>query len=82
MSSWAWQYIPLTTALRRQRQRDLCEFEASLVYRVSSRTAMPTQRNCLKKQNKTKCQINKITTKPQIKTTTSTKKTNKLKPKV
>ena len=26
-------------ALGRQRQVDLCEFEASLVYRVSSRTA-------------------------------------------
>ena len=31
-------------ALRRQRQVDLCEFEASLVYRVSSRTAEVTQR--------------------------------------
>jgi hypothetical protein len=29
----------LTPALGRQRQVDLCEFEASLVYRVSSRTA-------------------------------------------
>jgi predicted nucleotidyltransferase len=28
--------------------------EASLVYKVSSRTARATQRNCLKKQNKTK----------------------------
>lgn len=28
------------TALRRQRQADLGEFEASLVYKVSSRTAM------------------------------------------
>jgi hypothetical protein len=26
-------------ALRRQRHGDLCEFEASLVYRVNSRTA-------------------------------------------
>jgi hypothetical protein len=33
---------PLIPALRRQRQADLCEFEASLVYRVSSRT---TQKN-------------------------------------
>jgi hypothetical protein len=28
--------------LRRQKQADLCEFEASLVYRVSSRTARAT----------------------------------------
>ena len=31
--------------LRRQRQAELCEFEASLVYRASSRTARTTQRN-------------------------------------
>ena len=29
----------------RQRQTDLCEFEASLVNRASSRTARATQRN-------------------------------------
>jgi hypothetical protein len=29
----------------RQRQVDLCEFEASLVYRASSRIAKATQRN-------------------------------------
>jgi hypothetical protein len=34
----------LISALRRQRQADLSEFEASLVYRVSSRTARDTQR--------------------------------------
>jgi hypothetical protein len=28
-----------------QRQADLCEFEASLVYRVSSRTARAKQRS-------------------------------------
>ena len=32
-------------ALGRQRQVDLCEFKASLVYRGSSRTAKATQRN-------------------------------------
>jgi hypothetical protein len=49
-----WWCIPLTPALERQRQVDLCEFEASLVYRVSSRTARATQRNPAKetKQNK------------------------------
>ena len=31
--------MPLIPALRRQRQADLCEFEASLVCRVNSRTA-------------------------------------------
>ena len=37
------------------RGRQISEFEASLVYRVSSRTARATQRNpVLKKQNKTK----------------------------
>jgi hypothetical protein len=37
------------------RGRWISEFEASLVYRVSSRTARATQRNpVLKKQNKTK----------------------------
>jgi hypothetical protein len=46
--------MPLIPALGRQRQTD-SEFEASLVYRVSSRTARATQRNPVpKKQNKTK----------------------------
>jgi hypothetical protein len=36
---------PLIPALRRQRQADLCDFEASLVYRASSRTARAVQRN-------------------------------------
>jgi hypothetical protein len=35
-------HTPLTPALRRQRQADLYEFEASLVYRASSRTARAT----------------------------------------
>ena len=51
---------PLIPALGKQRQADP-EFEASLVYRVSSRTARATQRNpVLKKTNK---QINKQTNK-------------------
>ena len=38
--------VPLIPALGRQRQVDLCEFKASLVYRESSRTARTvTQRN-------------------------------------
>jgi hypothetical protein len=47
----------------RQRQADFHEFEASLVYRASSRTARPiTVKFCLKnktKQNKTKQNNNK-----------------------
>ena len=31
----SWWFITLILALRRQRQADLCEFEASLVYKVS-----------------------------------------------
>ena len=44
----------LTPVLQRQRQADLCEVEASLVYRTSSRTARATQRTPVSKQNKTK----------------------------
>jgi hypothetical protein len=41
-----WWYIPLIPALQRQRQVDLCDFKANLVYKVSSRTAKAiTQRN-------------------------------------
>jgi hypothetical protein len=43
--------------LGKQRQADLCEFEASLVYRVSSRTARATLRNPISnktRKNKTK----------------------------
>jgi hypothetical protein len=45
--------MPLIPALGRQRQR-ISEFEASLVYRVSSRTARATQRNPIWKNKKTK----------------------------
>jgi hypothetical protein len=46
--------VPLIPALKRQRQRqmDLCEFEASLVFRENSRTARTTQKLCFEKQNK------------------------------
>ena len=41
-----WWCTPVIPALRRQRQGDLCQFKASLVYRVSSRMARAvTQRN-------------------------------------
>ena len=41
----------LILTLGRERQMDLCEFKASLVYRVSSRTAKVTQRNPVLKKN-------------------------------
>jgi hypothetical protein len=45
----------INPALRRQRQADLCEFKASLVYKASSRTArVVIQRNTVSKQNKQK----------------------------
>jgi hypothetical protein len=53
----AWWHTPLIPALGSQR-RGISEFEASLVYRVSSRIARATQRNPVSKNqtkpNKTK----------------------------
>ena len=55
--------MPLAPALGRHRQGDLCEFDASLIYRASYRTgSKATEKPCLRKQNKT--------------TTTTTKKKN------
>jgi hypothetical protein len=46
--------MPSIPILWRQTEVDLCEFEASLIYRVSSRTARATQGNLgLKKTIKT-----------------------------
>ena len=44
--------MPLIPALRRQKQVDLCEFYASLVNRVSSRTARVTRRNPVSRKMK------------------------------
>jgi hypothetical protein len=41
-------------ALGRQRQEDLCEFKANLVYRVSFRKVRAKQRNHVKKNKKQK----------------------------
>ena len=50
-----WWRMHLIPALGRQRQVDLSEFEASLVYRVSSRRARAvTQRNPVSKNKKSK----------------------------
>jgi hypothetical protein len=45
--------MPLIPAFGRQRQAD-SEFKASLVYRVSSRTARDTQRNLVSKPQPSK----------------------------
>ena len=39
------QHMPSIPALERERQADLCEFKAILVYRVSSKRARATQKN-------------------------------------
>jgi hypothetical protein len=41
--------MPLIPELGRQKQANLCELEASLVYRASSRTAKATQRSPVSK---------------------------------
>jgi hypothetical protein len=47
----AWWLIPLIPALKRQRQADLCEPEASLVYKLSSKLVL-LHREALSQQNK------------------------------
>ena len=51
-----WGHTSLIPALRRQRQEDLCEFKACLVYRASSRTAKAVTQRTLswKNQNEKK----------------------------
>jgi hypothetical protein len=41
--------MPLMLAFEKQKQADLCGFEASLVYRANSRTASAAQRNLTSK---------------------------------
>ena len=52
--SAGWEgHMPLIPALRKQKQVDLCEFEVSLVYIASSRTARAIEGDPVSK-NKTK----------------------------
>ena len=46
-----WWYRPLIPALGRQRQMDLCEFKASLVYKVEDRQGC-IEKRCQKNNNK------------------------------
>ena len=50
MCAWQWWHMPLIPALGRQRW--ISEFDASLVYRVSSRTFMTTKRNPVSKHQR------------------------------
>jgi hypothetical protein len=52
ISSLVWCPVPLTSALRRQRQTDLCEFQASVVYTVSFRPTRVVHRDPLKRKKK------------------------------
>ena len=49
MLAGRWWRTPLIPALRRQRQADVCEFEASQVYRA---TVQATQKNPVSKKKK------------------------------
>ena len=50
-----WWHTRLIPALGRQGQANLCEFKASLVYRVSNRTrSKATEKPCLKTTTKKK----------------------------
>jgi hypothetical protein len=72
----AWWYTPSIPALGRQRQAD-SEFQASLVYKESSRTVRALQRNPVSKTN----QPNKTKQNKTKQNKTKQNKTNKTKQK-
>lgn len=49
-----WWCMPLIPVFRKKRLVDICEFEASLVYKGRSSIARATQRNPVLKKPKTK----------------------------
>ena len=55
--SWAWWCMPLILALERQRQVDLSEFKASLVYIMSFRKLRAIQRDPVSKNKSNKWTI-------------------------
>ena len=57
---WSW-LVSLIPALGMLRQADLSEFEASLVYRVSSRTGKVTYKETLPQKNKKQNKLGKFT---------------------
>jgi hypothetical protein len=72
--SQVWWHTPLIPALSRGRGRRISESEASLVYKVNSRTVRAIQRNPVSKKQKKKKK-----TKKKNKKTKQNKKTQKLK---
>ena len=54
-SAGQWWCTPLIPTFKRQRQTDYCEFKASLVYKVNSKTSGTVcQRNSVLKKNQNK----------------------------
>ena len=49
--------MPLTPAFRRQRQADLCKFQASLVYKSSYRTAELLYKEVLSQEGNKKTEL-------------------------
>ena len=61
--------MPLIPAFGRQRQVDLCDLEASLVYRASSRQAPKLQRNPVSKTKAVRTKMEQscgLVTEPQV----------------
>lgn len=52
IKSWVWWCMPSIPELGRQRQKDLCEFQAILVFIMSSRPVRVTQQSPVSKKKK------------------------------